>query len=86
MILRLSRIVAIAFGLAVLFALSHQVTVASGGEDSPGLSWALGVLSALFLASAIVSERIRGPEANLQKDALWGLAAGGIIVVISRLL
>jgi hypothetical protein len=85
LLLRLLRIIAIAFGFAFLFALSRYATAAWGGDDLPGISWALGVLSAIFSASAIVSERTRGPEASLQKDFLWGLAAGCIITVISRL-
>jgi hypothetical protein len=86
LLLRLLRIIAIAFGFAFLFALSRYATVARGGEDLPGISWALGVLAAIFGASAIASERTRGPEASLQKDFLWGLAAGCIITVITRCL
>jgi len=84
-LLRLLRIIAIALGFAFVFALSRYATLARGGEDLPGISWALGVLSVIFSASAIVSERTRGAEANLQKDFLWGLAAGCIITIISRL-
>lgn len=84
-LLRLVRIAAIAFGFAFVFAFSRYATAARGGEDLPGISWALGVCCALFIASAIVSERTRGREANLQKDVLWGLAAGGLITIISRL-
>jgi hypothetical protein len=85
MLLRLVRIAAIALGFAFIFLLSRQATAARGGEDLPGLSWTIGVLSVIFTASAIVSERTRGPEANLQKDFLWGLAAGGVLVVLSRM-
>lgn len=85
MLLRLIRITAIAFGFAFIFLLSRQATAARGGEDLPGISWTLGVLSLIFTASAIASERTRGPEANLQKDFLWGLAAGGVLVILSRL-
>jgi len=84
-LLRLIRISAIALGFACLFALSRYATLSRGGEDLPGISWALGVLSVIFTASAIVGERLRGPEANLAKDVLWGLAAGGIITTLSRL-
>ena len=84
-LLRLVRIAAIALGFAFIFLLSRQATAARGGEDLPGLSWTIGVLSVIFTASAIVSERTRGPEANLQKDFLWGLAAGGVLVVLSRM-
>ena len=85
LLLRLVRIAAIAFGFAFLFAFSRHLTLERGGEDLPGISWALGVFSAIFAGSAIVSERLRGPEANLQKDFLWGLAAGCIITILSRL-
>jgi hypothetical protein len=85
MLLRLVRIAAIALGFAFIFLLSRQATAARGGEDLPGISWTLGVLSVIFTASAIASERTRGPEANLQKDFLWGLAAGGVLVILSRL-
>jgi drug/metabolite transporter (DMT)-like permease len=84
--LRFLRIIAIALGFAALFALSRYATLSRGGEDLPGISWALGVLAAMFTASAIASERTRGPEASLQKDFLWGLAAGCIITVIARCL
>ena len=84
-VLRLIRIAAIALGFASLFALSRYVTAVRGGEDLPGVSWALAVASAVFTASAAVYERIRGPETSLYKDVLWGLAAGGIISVIARL-
>ena len=85
MLLRLVRIAAIAIGFAFIFLLSRQATAARGGEDLPGISWTLGVLSVIFTASAIVSERTRGPEANLQKDFLWGLAVGGVLVILSRM-
>ncbi|MFN8627774.1 MAG: hypothetical protein U0587_17570 [Candidatus Binatia bacterium] len=84
-LLRTIRIVAIALGFACLFALSRYTTLARGGEDLPGISWALGVLSAIFAASAVVSERLRGPEATVAKDVLWGLAAGGAITILARL-
>ena len=84
-LLRFLRIIAIALGFAFVFAFSRYATLERGGQDLPGISWALGVLSAIFTASAIVSERTRGPEASLQKDFLWGLAAGCIITIISRL-
>ncbi|MBP1689160.1 MAG: hypothetical protein H6Q33_5303 [Deltaproteobacteria bacterium] len=84
-LLRTIRIVAIALGFACLFALSRYATLIRGGEDLPGISWALGVLCMIFTASAAVSERMRGPEANIAKDVLWGLAAGGIITILVRL-
>ena len=84
MIIRLLRIAAIALGFAYIFALSRQATLARGGEDLPGISWTLGVLSLIFLAGAIVSERTRGAEANLQKDMLWGFTTGGFITILTR--
>ncbi len=84
-ILRLIRIAAIALGFACLFALSRYATLVRGGEDLPGISWTLGVLSAIFTASAVVSERMRGPDTSAAKDVLWGLAAGGIITILVRL-
>jgi len=85
-LLRILRIIAIALGFAFLFAFSRYATLSRGGEDLPGISWALGVLAAIFTASAIANERGRGPEASLQKDFLWGLSAGCIITVIARAL
>jgi len=84
MLLRFLRIAAVAIGFAFIFNLSQQVTRARGEEAVPGISWALGVISLIFAASAVISERTRGPEANLQKDVLWGLAAGSVITIILR--
>jgi len=84
MILRLLRIGAIGLGFAGIFALSRQATLARGGEDVPGISWTLGLLSVIFGAGAMATERTRGPEANLQKDMLWGFTAGGIIAILTR--
>ncbi len=85
MILRLLRVAVVAAGISTLFAFARQATLARGGEDVPGVLWAIGILSLVFLASAFVSERRRGPEANWQKDGLWGLALGGLITIVSRL-
>ena len=85
MILRLLRIAVVAAAISTVFALSHQATVARGSEEVEGMSWTIGILSLIFLASAFASERWRGPEANWQKDGLWGLALGGIFTMISRL-
>ena len=82
--IRALRIAAIALALPLLFALSQRVTTARGQPRVPGLSWALGVVSALFLVRAAVTEWGRGPEANVQKDLFWGLAAGGILTIVSR--
>ena len=81
---RALRIGAFAVGLPALFALSQRVAAARGQAPLPGLSWALGVVSALFLVRAAVAEWGRGPEANLQKDLLWGLGAGAILTIVLR--
>ncbi len=80
---RLLRIAVIAGAFAVLFVGSQAATAARAGETVPGARWAMGVLSALFIVRAIVTEWTRGPEDNLQKDILWGLGAGGIVGLIS---
>jgi hypothetical protein len=85
MIVRALRIAAFTIALPLLFTLSQRVSEARGNEPVPGINWALGVLSGLFLIRAAVTEYSRGPEANLQKDLLWGVAAGGIVIIISRL-
>ena len=83
-ILRALRIAAIAVVLPILFNISQRVSEARGNEPIPGLSWALGAISALFLLRAIVTERTQGPEESLQKDLLWGLAAGGMLAIVTR--
>lgn len=85
MLVRALRIAAVTVVLPLLFALSQRVSEAGGHEPVPGINWALGVLSVIFLVRAAVAERFRGPEANLQKDLLWGVAAGAIAAIISRL-
>ena len=82
---RLLRIAAIAVGFFVVFTLSQEATRARQGTTVPGMSWAIGVLSLIFLISAVVGERTQGPEHNTRKDLLWGLATGGIAIVLSRL-
>jgi hypothetical protein len=83
---RLLRIAAIAAGFLLVFSLSQQATAArSGGEVLPGLSWAIGILSVLFLVGAYAAERMRGPEENLSKDLLWGLGVGGLAIILHRL-
>ena len=84
MLLRILRIAAVTIGFVVIFTLSRQATAARGGEDLPGISWTLGVLSLIFCAGAIASQRTRGPEANMQTDLLWGLAGGGLLTILSR--
>ncbi len=83
-ILRLVRVAAIALGFAALFALSRAVTAARGGEDVPGISWALGVRAVLFRARAVVSERMRAAEPDWQRDFLWGLGSGALLIIIVR--
>jgi hypothetical protein len=84
--LRPLRITVIALGLLCLFTVSQQVSAARGNEPVPGLSWALGALSGLFLVRALVTERTQGAEESLQKDLLWGLAAGGFLTILVRAL
>jgi peptidoglycan/LPS O-acetylase OafA/YrhL len=83
---RAGRIVAFAVGFLVLFSLSQQATAARyPGEETPGLFWAIGVLSFLFLLGAFAIERLRGGEDDHRKDALWGLGAGGVAIVLLHL-
>ena len=82
--LRSLRITVIAIALPVLFAISQRLSEARGNEPVAGLSWALGVISVLFLVRAVVTERTQGPEQSLQKDLLWGLSAGGVLTIIIR--
>ena len=82
--LRALRIAVIALALPALFTLSQRISEARGNEPVPGLSWALGVISGLFLLRAVVTERSLGAEQALQKDVLWGVAAGGILTILMR--
>ena len=81
---RILRIGVITLLLPTLFAVSQRVSAARGQAPLPGISWALGALSALFLVRAAVTEWGHGSEADLQKDLLWGVAAGGILTILSR--
>jgi hypothetical protein len=81
---RLLRIALIAVVLPLLFTLSQRITAAGGHEQVEGLGWALGALSILFLLRALATEYSQGPEANLHKDLQWGLAAGGVLTILSR--
>ena len=85
MLLRALRIAAVTVVLPLLFTLSQRVAEARGNPPIPGINWALGVLTIIFLVRAAVTERFRGPEMNLQKDVLWGVAAGGVVTILSRL-
>ncbi len=47
--------------------------------------WAIGALTVLFFLRALATEYSRGPEADFHKDLQWGLAAGGVLTILSRL-
>ncbi len=47
--------------------------------------WAIGALTVLFFLRALATEYGRGPEADFHKDLQWGLAAGGVLIIVSRL-
>jgi hypothetical protein len=82
--LRLSRIAGFAAALCYLFQLSRNASIARGNEDLPGMLWAIGVLSFLFLVRAILSETMPNGPRTMQRDLLWGLAAGGIATILLR--
>ena len=82
--LRLARIVAIAVGFAFAFTISQRATLARYGETVPGIVWGIAALSVFFLVGALATERTQGPDANVRKDLLWGLAGGGFLIVVSR--
>ena len=84
MLVRALRIAAVTVVLPLLFGVSQRVSEARGNPPVPGINWALGVLSVLFLVCAIVTERFRGRDADVQKDLLWGVALGGVVTIISR--
>ena len=48
------------------------------------MSIALGLLSLIFFAGAIAAERVRGADARLQTDVLWGLGAGCVLAILWR--
>jgi len=83
-LLRSARICGITALIVWLFRVSHEVGLASGNEEVPGLLAAIGVVSVLFLVRAIVAE-FQGPASDLTKDLLWGLSAGGVITILLRL-
>ncbi len=85
MLLRAVRIAAVTVVLPLLFAVSQRVSAARGNPPIPGINWALGVLSIIFLVRAVVTERFRGPDMNLQKDLLWGVGLGGVVTILTRL-
>lgn len=84
--LRVLRVVGIAAAFALAFTLSQRATLARYGETVPGILWAIGALSVFFFLGAWATEKTQGPEADVRKDLLWGLGAGGIVIVASRLL
>jgi uncharacterized membrane protein YidH (DUF202 family) len=81
--LRLVRIAAIAMAMAGAFGWSQAETLARAGETLPGVHWALGVLSVVFLLSAVAAERTRPETPALRKDLLWGLGGGGIAAILT---
>ena len=81
---RLLRIAVVAIALPLLFNLSQSVSTANGQEPVAGLEWALGALSLLFFLRALASEYSKSPMPEYQKDLQWGLAAGGVIAILSR--
>lgn len=85
--LRLLRIAGFAAAFFVAFTVSQAATAArSPGETVPGIEYAVGALSFFFLMGAYATELSQGPEMNLRKDLLWGLGAGGLVIVVHRLL
>ena len=82
---RALRIGAFAIALPLLFNLSQQVSAAGGQEPVQGMLWAIGALTLLFLLRALATEYGHGPEANFHKDLQWGIAAGGVLTILSRL-
>ncbi len=82
---RLLRIAGIAIAFVVVFTLSQRATLARSGETVPGTLWAIGALSVFFVVAAFANESTQGPEANVRKDLLWGLGAGGILAIVTHL-
>ena len=82
--LQLLRAGAVALGFLYIFVLSRRATLARGGEDLPGMSIALGLLSFIFFAGAIAATRVRGADARLQTDLLWGLGSGCVLAILWR--
>ncbi|MBI3770476.1 MAG: hypothetical protein HY271_18555 [Deltaproteobacteria bacterium] len=84
MAIRVLRIVGFALAFVIAFTVSQRTTLARSGETVPGTLWAIGALSVFFLVGAFASESSQGPEANVQKDLLWGLGLGGIFGIAVR--
>jgi hypothetical protein len=83
-LLRSLRVVGFAATLTYLFQVSRQAGIARGNEDLPGMLWAVGVLSTLFLIRAFLSEVMPDGPSTLQRDLLWGLGAGGLATILLR--
>lgn len=83
--LRALRICAFAVALPWLFNLSQQVSAAGGHEPVQGMLWAIGALTLLFFIRALATEYSHGSEADLHKDLQWGIAAGGVLTIVSQL-
>jgi hypothetical protein len=86
MALRVARITLFSVALLGLFELSRRVGAAMGNEEVPGLLAAVGALALLFTVRAVATESAMGPEANRQKDFLWGLSLGCWGTILLRLL
>jgi hypothetical protein len=85
-IIRPLRIAGIALAFFAAFNFSQSLTAArSGGETAPGVLPAIAALTLFFTINAFVSERTQGPETNRRKDLLWGLATGGIGIIVHGL-
>jgi len=83
-VLRALRVVGFAATLTYLFQVSHEASIARGNEDLPGMLWAVGVLSILFLIRAFLSEVMPDGPNSLQRDLLWGLGTGGFATILLR--
>ena len=83
-IMRALRILVVAIATPLAFGLSRRIGEASGNPQLPGFFIAIGVLAFLLSVRAVLTEFSRGPEANRQKDFLWGVAAGGWLTVLIR--
>jgi len=77
--LRLIRIGGIAVLFALVVRISRLATAARAqGAALPPVAGPLAAISVVLLFAALVAEKARGPEANLQKDMLWGISLGGL--------
>lgn len=86
-IVRLLRIAGFATAFFVAFGVSQAATAArNAGETVPGIEFAIGALSLFFLVGAWATEVSQGSEQDVRKDLLWGLGAGGVAIVVGRLL